>query len=366
MFRDRDRWRVHWIAAGRRRTRSFKSEDEAQLFELKLKLGEVEKAAPKPVTFGAFAETWLDRHVSVMKAPAQRARDASRIDVHLRPALGDLRLDEITAGHVLSVREALVARRHPKTGRPIKPKTVNDILATLRHVLGKAVSWGYLDSNAALAVEYVPKAEQAYDYWTPEESERFWRFARHEDEPFAMACRVAIFTGLRRGELAALERHQVDFERSKIRVDASYCFQTEQRLTQTKNRRIAYLPMVPEVVDVLGQYRHAPATHRFFPPELLVHAAQRLRRLCEKIGCRPIRFHDLRHSFGSALAMAGLDGYTRQRLMRHESAAMTQRYSHLAPDHLAEAIHAISRMEKPTCGNHTGSWSRRPDLNAVG
>lgn len=370
MFRDRDRFRVHWRAHGKRKTRSFAKEDEAQLFELKLRLGEIQKTAPKALTFSEFSDLWLEKHAKPLKSPAQVKGDTAKIKVHLRPLLGPLRLQAITTEDVLSVREALLSREHPKTKKALKPKTVNDVLATLRHLLGKAQAWGYIDQNPALSVEYVPRAEQDFDYWTPEERDRFWRFARQVDRPFAEIVMVAAFTGLRKGELAALERHQLDFQRRQIKVNATYCFATSRRLPRAKNGKMGFVPMVPEVLDLLSQYKNLEPNRTVFDRELLRHASQRLRRLAEKVGSRPIRFHDLRHSFGSALAMAGLEAYTRQRLMRHETAQMTQRYSHLAPDHLAEAISALSRAPSVTqchaeVANTPESWSRRPDLKPL-
>jgi site-specific recombinase XerD len=54
-------------------------------------------------------------------------------------------------------------------------------------------------------------------------------------------------------------------------------------------------------------------------------------------------FHTLRHTYASRLVMSGVDLYTVQRLMGHSTISMTERYSHLAPDHLEKAV---SRMEQ--------------------
>ena len=62
------------------------------------------------------------------------------------------------------------------------------------------------------------------------------------------------------------------------------------------------------------------------------------RRACESVGVTNVRFHDLRHTFASALVQRGVDLYRVQRLLGHRDGQMTQRYAHLAPENLREAV----------------------------
>ncbi len=62
------------------------------------------------------------------------------------------------------------------------------------------------------------------------------------------------------------------------------------------------------------------------------------RRACESVGVTNVRFHDLRHTFASALVQKGVDLYRVQRLLGHRDGRMTQRYAHLAPENLREAV----------------------------
>ncbi|MBX3342849.1 MAG: tyrosine-type recombinase/integrase [Nitrospira sp.] len=62
------------------------------------------------------------------------------------------------------------------------------------------------------------------------------------------------------------------------------------------------------------------------------------RRACESVGVTNFRFHDLRHTFASALVQKGVDLYRVQRLLGHRDGRMTQRYAHLAPENLREAV----------------------------
>ena len=63
---------------------------------------------------------------------------------------------------------------------------------------------------------------------------------------------------------------------------------------------------------------------------------------CHAVGVVDFRFHDLRHTFASALVQRGVDLYRVQRLLGHRDGRMTQRYAHLAPENLREAVQVFN------------------------
>jgi integrase len=64
----------------------------------------------------------------------------------------------------------------------------------------------------------------------------------------------------------------------------------------------------------------------------------------KKAGLDDLRFHDLRHTFASHLVMAGVDLMTVKELLGHKSLTMTERYSHLSPDHKARAVKVLDSL----------------------
>lgn len=112
---------------------------------------------------------------------------------------------------------------------------------------------------------------------------------------------------------------------------------------RTKNRAIGHVPMDTEVCQALQRCRLMAPTASVFRLEAFKHLAQRLRKLAKVVGVKPIRFHDLRHTFGSQLAMERVELSARQTLMRHKTTAMTNRYTHFAPDYLRSEIEKLAR-----------------------
>lgn len=327
---------------GVQRARNFRYRERAQQFVRDLERGRFD-APDAPLTFAEFAALWHKDYCVREKAPSQHMEDQRVIANHLNPALGHRQLSEITKLDLERFRRELQDKRHPRSGRPLSPKTLNLVLSQLKQMLAQAVEWELLGESPAAKLKLFRKAERATNFWTADERDFFVRFCRPLDPALAELVLVACRTGLRRGELAGLTRRQLDFDGEQILVDAVWCFKSDRRLERTKNLRVAFVPMDDEVKAALGSRRLAAPDARVFDLEVFRNLSVRLRRMCRRLGVKEVRFHDLRHTFASTLVAQGVPIYSVQRLMRHETAAMTQRYAHLSPGDLREAIRALSR-----------------------
>ena len=342
------RWRVRWREGSRRRSESFPTKVAAERFEAKLRLGEhrsVGLAEGADMTFDEFSAEWIERYCKLEKAESQWREDESVLRNHLSPAFGSLRLRDLRKANLQRLKEDLKRKPALPSGKARRPrekavsaKTVNNVIGLAKKMLATAVEWEILGANPFAGVKPYPLTDQAFDYWTTEEVERFVRHARHHDPEFTTLVLVAARTGLRRGELAGLQRYQLDFDRRQIQVSAVFCYKSGSRHERTKNRSVGFVPMPKAVVEALRDRTLMAAEAFVFDREMVRHAVTRFRRLCKKVGARPIRFHDLRHTYASNLVAAGVPLFTVQKLMRHKSIQMTQRYAHLAPDYLREAV----------------------------
>jgi integrase len=147
---------------------------------------------------------------------------------------------------------------------------------------------------------------------------------------------TAVFTGLRRGQLLALRWRDVDFAGSLIRVRASY---SAGQLTSPKSGKVRSVPMAPDVAAALARLgqrdRFATDDDLVFPGsegEYLDGSALRRRysAALQPAGLRPLRFHDLRHTFGTRM-IAKADIRRVQEWMGHADVQTTMRYLHYVP-----------------------------------
>jgi len=306
-------------------------------------------------TFADAAAEWL-RYVEQDRdcKPSTLSDYRSVLRAHLLPAFGEIPLEEITVRKVEEWR----AQMSP-AGRPLSSRTRNKALTILGGVLERAKKVYGLQANPARSVEKLRERYDAttFDFYSPEEVHALARAAKSEQD--AALFLTAAFTGLRRGELIALRWRDVDFDRGLMRVSASYA---NGKLTSPKSGKGRAVPMVPAVAAALarlGQREHWTGDEDLvFPGETGDHLdgsalRRRFAAAQKRADLRPIRFHDLRHTFGT-LAVRGAESIVElQAWMGHAEIRTTMRYTHYREQHdaaerLARAFMSESDPEQAT------------------
>jgi integrase len=336
-------YKARWWEEGVKRQKSFPTRTLRDDFLLRLRTRRFE---PATITFGEFAGQWLEEYARVMKAETTVLEDERAISRYLMPALASLQLSEITESTLLELRGKLKAQAKLRGQGTLSVKTVNNVLTLAKTIAYYAVRKGLLQASPWERVELLPRVEQDFDFWTVDERERFLAHCRSRDPELWELALVACHTGLRRGELKALERGQLDLETRQIRVNATYSEKLKRRLNRTKSRRSEVVRMNEPTYLVLRSRALAAPSAPVFRPELFSDLYDRLQRRCKEFGMRAISPHDWRHTFASTLVMGGVPIYTVQKLMRHGSVQMTERYAHLAPAYQQDAVETIVAKPK--------------------
>jgi integrase len=142
-------------------------------------------------------------------------------------------------------------------------------------------------------------------------------------------------TGMRQGEILALQWQDVDFYRGILVV------------MKSKNHERRTIPLNNVVFSLLSEKRAAGrldgpvfVTGRGNPLKVR-YLARTFTKARNRAGLSDFRFHDLRHTFASRLVQRGIDLYKVQRLLGHKTGLMTQRYAHHCPDSLREGVRVL-------------------------
>ena len=234
--------------------------------------------------------------------------------------------------------------------RPRSNSTVNHELASLKHIFNKGVAWGLLGKNPAAKVQKLPETKGRTRFLTAEEAEKLLNVSPVHLRPIII---MALETGCRRGEILGLKWADVDTKNGMIYVG------------ETKTNTPRHVPMSPRVRETLkalprrlgtdyvftGAIRHTPAGGRLRRP--LNQPVGKIglpfrdvdtafRNACTSAGIVDFHFHDLRHTAASHMVMAGVPMRTVGEILGHKTATMTERYSHLTPEHTRDAIEKLS------------------------
>jgi integrase len=302
-------------------------------------------------TFADAAEEYLRYLSADRQRKPSTVRDArSVIRDHLLPPFDQRRLEDITEQEVERWARRLGA------DRPLSNATKRKVIVIFHGVMARACRVYRLPVNPVAKIEK-PRlaAPGAIDVFSPDEVHALVRAAA--SEPDAAIFITAAFTGLRQGELVALRWRDVDFAGSYIRVTASY---TNGELSTPKSGKIRSVPMAPEVGEALARLGQRG---RFTGEDDVVFVGvagghldasallRRYRAALRAAGLRPLRFHDLRHTFGTRV-IAEADIRRVQEWMGHADVQTTMRYLHYAPRHDDAAIvgRAFAMASRPN--NH--------------
>jgi integrase len=275
-----------------------------------------------------------------------RLKEDGMVRDHLAPFLDHLKLDQITAGLVMNLQVKLSEGDLREDRKPLAAQSVNNVMAALSKILGVAVIEGILPHNAVKSVPRVRREPRKPQFWTFEENNRFLGYCMDQDWELFQLCCFAVNTGLRPGELQGLQRECLNFEESYVKVDRNWCTKTKKINDYTKNRVERRISLSPPVWRVMLNKRNLEAKELVFSMNFNALGHNRIKPMAQSAGVKEIRFHDLRHTFGSHLMMLGKDIKVIQELMGHKKLSSTEIYVHITEDYLKGATDVM--MEKQT------------------
>jgi integrase len=292
----------------------------------------LERDAPKPEARPVALGELRDRYLAYKRAEGKRSVGGDESNLaRLVAWLGaETAVAAVTAEKVADYSRDR-AGQTSRLGRTVSPATRNRELATLRHALRLACEWGYVEKVPRIRMAREP--EGRLRFLSEDEAARLLDACRRSlSRHLAAVVTVALYTGMRRGEVLGLEWERVDFSRGVLLVEA------------TKTGRQREVPMGRPVYDALSALpgpRDEGPVFRKASGAAWGSIRTGFERACREARLGDFRFHDLRHTCASWLVMAGRSLKEVQELLGHRTFAMTLRYAHLSPDRLRDAVNAL-------------------------
>ncbi|MDF2260417.1 tyrosine-type recombinase/integrase [Streptantibioticus ferralitis] len=324
-----------------------------------------------------YLSSWLKTKALVIK-PTTLVRYRDYVTKDLIPALGSLKLDELSHRHIAGFVHTQLAQGRGKV-------TVHRCLATLSSALGDAVRQHRLPHNPARPAVLPRPQTPERRIWTPQEAARFLRHCHHRDPVIADLCELLIGTGMRRGEALALHWRDVHFQDKVLYVrytlsaiDNNHLVLTPPKTSSSKNwvaisprvatalkHRAASAPTSPASPD--DPYADLVFCHPDGRPLRPEHVLHRFRRVSQEAGVPRIGLHDLRHLAATLTINAGVPLTVVSKTLRHSTLSTTANiYSHLTTQAAHDAVNAIeqtlTQADPDRSRLHWPNWLRpRPD-----
>jgi len=293
-----------------------------------LNIFENAKDAP---TFKDFSRKWFEVYVKTNNKYSETLNKESVLRAHLNPHFGQMRLDKISSLDIEDFKA-----KELKSG--LANKSVNNSLIVLSKCLNTAKEWSMLANVPKIKLLKVEP--QKFDFLSDAESQLL---LDNCDGLLKNMVFVALKTGLRFGELIALQPGDIDLDNKLMTVSKSISC---GRMGAPKSNKIRFIPLLEEVCQVLA-IGNAKTSFIFSKngkdPLGKMQCSRWLRRACEKTGLRNIGWHTLRHTFASQLAQNGVSIMLIKELLGHADIKTTLRYSHLTPLVTREAIETLNK-----------------------
>jgi integrase len=247
--------------------------------------------------------------------------------------IGDLLLSELTPVLISEHRELL---SQTETIRKTKKSnaTVNRYLAALSTAISTAINeWGWMEDNILRKVSKLKEPRGRVRYFSDEERERFLLACKEShNSDLYVAVILALSTGGRKIEIWGLSWKDVDLKNGFITFE------------ETKNDEPRSVPLQGHALELMLKRSKVPRfdTDLVFPSRVDQQKHFDFRRpfqmALRTAKIEDFRWHDLRHCAASYLVMAGVDMRTVAEILGHKTLQMTQRYTHLSPEHLKDAV----------------------------
>ena len=253
------------------------------------------------------------------------------VELKILPYFGNKRVNDITAADIRQWQNELIKMGYS----PTYLKTINNQLSA---IFNYAVRYYDLKSNPCAKAGSMGKSKaEEMDFWTGEEFRKFIDSVMNKRLSY-MAFMTLYWTGMRMGELLALNPKDVDLEKKTISITKSY-----QRLGKKdvitppktpKSKRVITIPefLVADIKDYMDSLYDLQEDDRLFPitKYYLEHEMQ---RGIKESGVKRIRVHDLRHSHASMLIELGFSPLEIANRLGHEKVETTlNTYAHLYPN----------------------------------
>ncbi len=327
-----------------------------KLKELQEQHGSVSKKCRTDMPFGEWMDFWYQTYCKPGLRENTQDGYEIRIYKHIIPNIGKIPLNKLSQSDLqqfyAKVKTSGRLIRTEKFGEGLSDRMVRQVHANCRAALQKAVEEGLIRTNPAIGCKLPPKKSAQMQVLTQEEMQRF--LIQAEQDGYYELFLLELGTGLRLGELLALQWSDLNFKTGELRIDKPVTLaRGEIHITEPKTKQsIRTIILPPALLKVLTEYRKTVNSRWMFPSPRkedspLEHSGVRrkMQATLERAGCKKVRFHDLRHTFATMALEHGMDVKTLSTIIGHVSSATTlDIYSHVTDTMQKQAAARIDRQ----------------------
>lgn len=299
---------------------------------------------------------WLDNYIKPSSKTKTYFRYVEIVQLHINPNLGEYEIDELSAITIQKFITELLHSGNRKTGKGLSPNSVNSIITVVQGSLETAYNLGLSREYVGDKIKRPKIVEKQVSCFTPAEQKKMEQFVLESAKSKLIGVLLCLYSGLRIGELLALEWEDIDFTKGECVVsktcydskgkDGHFCRITDKPKT-INSRRI--IPLPKQLLPILREYKKKSTSKYVVGVENKIISIRSYQKtfasLLKKLGIEHRGFHSLRHTFATRALECGMDVKTLSEILGHKSPTITlNRYVHSLMEHKKDMMNKLGKL----------------------
>ncbi len=301
-------------------------------------------------------QEWLKNYVKISAKQRTVSRYTEISNDHLIPSLGEYELQSLSPMILQKYISELLECGNLKTGYGLSSSSVNSIITVIQSSLNVAFNLGFMTERVGDKLKRPKANEKSVECFSVEEQRVIEKAVLSDNRRHMFGVFLCLYSGLRIGELLALEWSDIDFVNCTLSVTKT-CFDgkdangvfgriTDKPKTQSSCRIV---PLPKQIMPLLKEVKKS--SEYFFviskgETGLLVRTYQRnFKSLLKRLNIAPRGFHALRHTFATRAIECGMDVKTLSEILGHKNPTVTlNRYAHSLMEHKKDMMNRLGKL----------------------
>lgn len=298
---------------------------------------------------------WIDNYVKPTAKNNTYSRYSQLMRNHIIPNFGTYDLNALSPLDIQAMVTKLLENGNTKTGAGLSSNTVNSVISVIQNSLYMAYSVGETSTYVGNKIKRPKISEKQVACFSIEEQKKIEQYVLNHKKDKLFGIVLCLYTGLRIGELLALEWTDIDFAKGILTVNKTcYDGSVNGKLvrmvdTPKTTTSIRIIPLPKQLIPLLKSLKkrsNCKCVIANNDKPVLVRSYQRTFELIlKKLSISHKGFHSLRHTFATRALECGMDVKTLSEILGHKNPTITlNRYAHSMLEHKKEMMNRLGKL----------------------
>lgn len=298
---------------------------------------------------------WLENYVKHTVKERTYERYRSLVALHILPYLGEYELDAITPLLLQKYMTEMMQSSNQRTGKGLSPNFMKSVVSVIQNSLKTAHILGLTAEYTADKIKRPKIVEKQLECFTIAEQRKIEQYVLEKNKDRLKGIILCLYTGLRIGELLALQWNDIDFLKGTLsviktchdgNVNGVHCVINDTPKTENSRRCIPLSKPIAAMLKEMKKHSQSGFVIENKTRQVFVRSYQRIfELLLKKLQIPHKGFHALRHTFATRAIECGMDVKSLSEILGHKNAVITlNRYAHSLWEHKSEMMNKLGKM----------------------